>query len=280
MEDIGAFTRGMYSKDALPIEYVKKIPNEMPHDAPYVSYQGRNGSPPKEIIWVAMPVQSSSQMESTSAQSSDQLSWIHDKEMEAYVAAVALALMDAGRAGDVLQAVYAKTPPSRVARLDLGISVARAFAAASDQIAAKAASQADWIKTRLVAGVKREAAYALLKPQGFVAYNMAYVKVKAEATENPSPGTTFVRCDNTTDRASANWPYRNEPLPKVEEGSCADLQRLMSGTFTPEPDAHVVLDGAFSVIPTCGCHTEITITFDSDDRVSSVKIDKPRCPCV
>jgi hypothetical protein len=113
MEDIGDLINGLYSHDAPTVEYVDKNPTQMPSDACSASYQGRIGSPPREIIWVSTRVQG----------------------------------------------------------------------------------------------------------------NMVFVRVKAEpAVSSLGSPNTIVPCDDTTDRSSADWPFRNEPLPKVEEGPCADAR--------------------------------------------------------
>lgn len=208
MEDIGIFTRGIYSQEALPIEYVRKGPDQMPPDEPYASYRGRDGSPPKEIIWVLAAEPGSPAPEPTPVKGTDQLEYMKGNAAEALVAATAVALMDAGRAGTALQAVYAKTPADRVARMSVGVAVYRAFVAASDQRAAAAASQASWIETHIAIGTTRQQAYALLRSQAVVAFNMAYVTVKGESVKHTSTGNSFTRCEYANTLPSQSTGFR------------------------------------------------------------------------
>jgi len=267
MMDIILFEQGMYSQATPKIQQVQKRPTEMPPDSPYVSYQGRDAGPPEiETIW-----------ESTATRNPN-LSYAASKKVaKELVAAMALALMDAGRAGPMLQAIYASTPSDRASRLALGAAIAQAFVTAGVQGAAYAASEAAWIREHLVPGTSRDAAYEVLRSKNLVAYNFDYIKAIGQPEKFlPSGESLGTACDLQTNRTSGNWPYRNEPLPN-REGACAGIPRA---AFTPEPDAHVMLWGAFSVMPTCGCRTEVTITFDAQDRVNAVQADKPRCPCV
>jgi hypothetical protein len=268
MMDIGLFQRGMYSQAVPHIRQIDKPPSEMPADSPYVSFQGRDAGPPvAEIIWLSTGDRDPNAPEAEVR-----------KMNEAYVGAMALAIMDAGRAGSTLQAVFANTPSDRTSRLALGAAVARAFSTASDQSAAYAASEADWIKAHLVPGTSRDAAYDMLRSRNLVAYNTDYAKVIEQPEKFTSSGESLGRtCDMNADRASGNWPYQNEALPKWE-GACADLHP--GRHFTAEPDANVMLWGGFTVVPPCGCHTLVTITFDAQDRVKAVSLDKPRCPCL
>ena len=245
MKDIGEFMQGAYATGDLQLTFVEKPSSQMPPDTPYADYRGRSGKPPKEIVWVLSPAEYTDSATPVPSPVPDQLAWMHDTATDALVAAIVLAVMDSGRAGRALQSLYAETPSDRDARLALGRSVVHAFAALSDQQASDAVAQTTWIATNVKPGASRAEAYAFLKSKGFVAYNTAYVHVKGGTVERSTNAVT-VRCDNTSDRSSANWPYRNEPLPKVEAGPCADLQREMSGALTAEPTAYVMIPRALS----------------------------------
>lgn len=260
--DLDAFISGYYQPKAgsPPMKTIVKDPSAMPSDAPYASYQGRGaGPPPVEVIWVSSAIGAMHRPEEKRA-AEDQ-----------YMAAAVLALMDAGNAGPALQAIYAKTPADRPSRLALGLSFARAFQAASDQSAAFAASQAEWIRKNIPPGMTRAAAYTLLKSKGLTAYNWAFVKGKPIPPSHGSSGG----CD-ATDWASAAWPYKGEPLPK-EQGGCADLTANRPPSI-PNPDAELELSGAFDVA--CGWTTDVTIAFDDADRVKTVRVDRPHPVCL
>jgi hypothetical protein len=260
--DIEAFISGYYQpKAGSPrMKTIVKDPSAMPPDAPYASYQGREpGPPPVEVVWVSSAIGSMHHLEEERAAD------------EQYMAAAGLAVMDAGNAGSALQAVFAKTPSDRASRLALGLSFARAFQSASDQSAAFAASQAEWIRTNISLGTTRAAAYTLLKSKGLTAYNWAFVKGRPIP---PSHGSTG-GCD-ATDWASAAWPYKGEPLPK-EQGGCADLTANRPRSI-PNPDADLELSGAFNVA--CGWTTDVVIAFGDDDRVKAVRVDAPHSECL
>ena len=258
-KDIRAFANGVYglwSPHSQQIQEVSKDPRAMPSDAPLVSYQGKDpGPPPRQIIWT-----------STAPQAKDDTRYY-----EAYVAALALAVMEKGDAGPTLQAIYARTPRNRGSRQALAKSVAGAFKAVSDRREARAADDAVWIPKHVVPGTTRAAAYSMLKSRGLTAYNGSFVKAKPiPSREHPHVGAG---CE-AGDRSRGAWPYMNEPLPK-QEGACADLsvRRPM-----PNPDAELELDGGFDL--GCGHTTAVVITFDRNDRVARVKVDKPRTGCI
>ncbi len=260
--DISAFMNGLFGLRRRPrspqIHAVSKDPAAMPSEAPLVSYQGRNlGPPARQVIWM----------------STAQKSRADPRYGEAYLAALALAVMDNGDAGRTLQAIYARTPRDRASRQALGNAFARAFKAVSDQSAALAADEAAWIPQHVVPGTTRAAAYHMLKSKGLTAYNWAFVKGKPISAVGPAKHRlVFAGCD-TGDWSSGAWPYMNEPLPK-QEGFCALDRRYKP---MPNPDAELDLAGAFDV--DCGWSTHIVITFNRSDRVATVKVDKPTVGC-
>lgn len=134
-----------------------------------------------------------------------------------YVAATALAVMDAGNAGPTLQALYAQTPNDRKAHVALGLSVAQALREASDQSAAFAEGQASWIFSHVVPGMTRSGAYELLRTEGLTAYNYFLVKGKPIPPQSDSTGDakTGGGCD-TSDKSSGAWPYQGETVPSQE----------------------------------------------------------------
>jgi len=243
--DILGFFNGVFSPK-LRLQRVEKEAAEMPPDAPLVSYQGRTrGTPFYEIIWISKSPRA-------------------DVFSDSYVAAIALAVLDAGNAGPTFQAIYAKAPPDRASRLTLGDAIAKALTSASDQSAEYAANQADWIRVHIVRGITRAAAYAMLKSRGVVAYNWMYVKGKP---------ISLVGC-STMDQSSGAWPYKNEPLP-VQRGVCAENHPTKP---IVNPNAEIELDGAFNL--GCSWKTQIVIKFDNHDRVTNVSIDKPLQGCL
>jgi len=237
-----------------------KKPSEMPADARYVSYEGRDpGPPPVELIWISTDVRSLS-------------------SHEQYVAATALAVMDAGDAGPTLQAIYARSPSDRASRLELGKSVARALQTASDQSAAFAAGEAQWIRSNIVPGVRRATAYEMLKSKGLTAYNWSFIKGKSIPPPPRSSENVVIGggCD-TSDISSGEWPYQGEPLPS-QQGVCAQIFASHPPESTRNPEAQLDLAGAFNL--NCAWSTDVIIRFDDTDRVKSVQVDKPRSICM
>lgn len=244
----------------------------MPADARYVSYQGRDpGPPPVEIFWISTDIRSLSlpgpQYDEKTNVSNDQ-----------YVAATALAVMDAGDAGPTLQAVYARTPSDRASRIELGESVARALQAASDQSAAFAWEEAEWIRSNLAPGVTRTTAYEMLMSKGLTAYNWSFIKGRPIPPPPRTSGNTIIGggCD-TSDLSSGAWPYQGEPLPS-QQGVCAEIFANHPPESTRNPEARLELAGAFSL--NCAWPIYVIIRFDDSDRVKAVQIDKPRSICL
>ncbi len=277
MSDIMSFVQGLYGKQGLlgpegsiKIETVTKSPDAMPSDAPYVSYQGREpGPPPLEIIWIssaARPIHVDPSFE--------QIAQRVDQE---YVAAAALAVMDAGKAGATLNAIYLSTPANLQARLALGKSFAQAFRSAGDQTAAFAAAQAKWISSNIVPGTPRSVAYEMLKAKGLTAYNYDFVKGKpVPPPPSQDPGHVIIGagCD-MSDNSSGAWPYQGESLPK-QEGVCAEVAGRPKSI--PNPNAEITLSGAFNLY--CGWTTDVVITFTETDRVKAVSVADPRSVCM
>jgi hypothetical protein len=270
-KDIWAFMAGLYKSppDSPQIKTVWKAPTAMPSDAPYVSYEGRDSGPrPTEVIWA---IRSSPTW--TSDPNFEQKGKVLNNE---YVAAVALAVMDAGNAGATLQAIYAQTSSDRASRLALGNAVAQALQSASDQAAAFTASDADWIRAHIVPGMTRTAAYEMLKSKGLIAYNWAFVKGRAiPAPAAPAPAIGG-GCD-MSDASSGAWPYKGQPLPK-QEGVCAQWSADHPPKSSANPEARLELEGAFNL--SCSWSTYIEIRFRDDDRVKDVQIDEPRSTCL
>jgi hypothetical protein len=259
-KDILEFTKGVYglwSPHSREIQEVSKDPRAMPSDSPLVSYRGREPGPsPRQIIWT-----------SSAAEAKNGKSYY-----EAYVAALALAVMHDGNAGRTLQAIYARTPRTRAARRALAEAIVRAFTAVSDRKEARAADDAVWIPKHIVPGTTRADAYGMLKSRGLTAYNGAFVKGKAiPAREHPHVGAG---CE-AGDKSAGAWPYMNEPVPK-QDGLCAEMYGTRKAM--PNPDAELELDGGFDL--GCGHSTDVVITFDRHDRVAMVKVGKRRTSCI
>jgi hypothetical protein len=146
---------------------------------------------------------------------------------------------------------------------------------ASRIAATKAATQTEWIRTHIVPGASRADAYAMLKSQGLVAYNWAYVKGKAIPADSPDPKNPLVGAGcETIDWSSGAWPYQNEPLPK-QEGVCVEGRPARP---IRNPDADIELGGGFNIF--CGWSTSIKVTFGDDDRVRHVHIGQPYPTCM
>jgi hypothetical protein len=249
-DDIRALVKGAFA--ARP-QQVPKEPAAMPSDAPLVFYAGHG------TIWVSKTVDAdlgAFAREMPAQQPAE----------DAFVAAVALAAMDAGTAGKPWQDIYRQVSSDEASRLAFGKSIAEALKTASDQSAAFAADQSAWIQSQIAPGTTRDRAYAMLKSRGLVAYNPAFEQSRAIGDS---------ACLPPLDPNSGNWPYQNEPVPK-NTGACA----LMNGETKPmpNPDAMVKLGGAFGL----GCEeaTLTTINFGADDRVSKVTIDKLSPSCI
>lgn len=273
-DDIWDFLKGVHkpSPQSPGSEIVWKTPSAMPADARDVSYQGRDpGPPPVELIWISTDVRDLS----TADPQYDEKTKISNEQ---YVAATALAVMDAGDAGPTLQAIYARTPSDRASRLELGKSVARALQTASDQSAAFAAGEAEWIRSNIVAGVPRVTAYEMLKSKGLTAYNWAFIRGKPippppRTSENAVIGGG---CD-TSDISSGAWPYQGERLPS-RQGICAQIFASHPPESTRNPEAQLELAGAFNL--NCSWSVDVIIRFDDSDRVKSVQVNKPRSICI
>lgn len=138
-----------------------------------------------------------------------------------------------------------------------------AFNVAGANAASKAAAQTEWIRSHAIPGVARTALYDMLKSQGLVANNAAYVR-----------GTIVDSHCEFVDQSGANWPYRNEPLPK-DVGPCANLR---SKKPVLEPDAFVTIAGGFNLV--CNSWTTVEITFDDADRIKDVNIGRPEPSCL
>lgn len=167
------------------------------------------------------------------------------------------------------KAIYDETPePSRA---QLALEVAGAFRVASEQQAKYASDEAQWIVAKVARGMTRSQAYAVLRSRGLVAYN-GYFDAGKSVEIKGAPGHFY--CD-TSDHNGGAWPYANEPLPK-SEGMCAEMRRGLRAPAHPE--ASVTLSGAFSIA--CGSDIYVTLTFDANDRISSVKSVGPTQTCV
>jgi hypothetical protein len=232
------------------IETVEKDQDQMPHGYRYFFYAGRDKDTGREILWEARPGKDEGD---------------EDERGDEYVAAYALAALDAGYVGEPWKTLY-NGEANATARLTFGKAIARALDEASDQKKAVEAADVAWIREHIVAGTSRANAYALLRSYGLVAYNSAY-----------NPGVPITRdgakgCDFTDQSASA-WPYHGEPLP-TPSGECAFF-RKDPGAF---PSAYITLDGAFTIA--CGSQVAIAIAFDDSDRIRSVHISDPQWSCV
>jgi hypothetical protein len=268
--DITAFMRAFNPHaPQFRIKVVRKEPADMPSDARYVSYQGQDpASPSTEIVWIASDARPFADPRVVpSAQ----------RASEEFVAAMALGMMDSGTAGPKLEAIYASTPANRIDRIALGKSFAEALVSASNQEAAIALSETQWIQAHIVPGMTRTAAYQALRSQGLTAYNYNFVKGKsipAFASPSPDHATIGGGCSRS-DASSGAWPYQGEPLPK-QEGMCAQMF-ARAPTSIPNPDADVDLGGAFNLA--CSWSTRIVLSFTDDDRVEAVNVGQPRPNC-
>jgi len=171
-----------------------------------------------------------------------------------------------------------KSPSDRASRLELGKSVARALQTVSDQSAAFAAGEAEWIRSNLVPGVARVTAYEMMKSQGLTAYNWSFIKGKSIPAPPRSSENVFIGggCD-TSDISSGEWPYQWEPLP-TQPGVCAQIFAGHPPESTRNPEAQSEIAGAFNL--NCAWSIDVIIRFDDSDRVKSVQVDKPRSICV
>jgi hypothetical protein len=162
--DISAFTRAInpHIPQSFLIRLITKVPADMPSDARYVSYQGKDpGSPSTGIVWISSDARP---FADTRVVPSAQVAY------EQYVAAIVLAVMDGGTAGPTLEAIYASTPANRADRLALGESFAKALEAVSNQSAAFASNETQWIRSHIIPGMTRSAAYQMLRSQEITAY--------------------------------------------------------------------------------------------------------------
>lgn len=234
------------------IHFIDKDLDMMPSDAPLVYYAGNN------TIWQSKQVHQ------------DLGAWgrVQPSEQaaeDAYVAALALAAMDVGTAGEPWEGLYKSTPADRASRLALGKAVADALTEASDESATFASDQTAWVQLHVVAGTARSDAYALLKSHGLTAYNPEFAERRAIGNA----------CLPPLDPNSGTWPHQNEPIPK-STGLCA----FLGGNPKPDPnpDAMVNVLGRFGL----GCDESVltTISFGSDDRVSNVTASKPSFSCL
>ena len=234
------------------ISQIAKSRAEMPPDAPLAYYAGDH------VVWVSKSV---NQDLGTFAR----VSSAAQPAADAFVAAAALAAMDVGTAGEPWEGFYSRTPATRAARLALGKAVADAWKSASDQSAAFAAAQTDWMQSHISVGITRGDVYAMLKSRGLTPYNPAF------ETLEPSQGCF----PSFRDAGSGTWPHQNEPTPPPI-GVCANLTAHSSPV--PNPDAFVYIVGAFGL--GCDVATETAITFGADDRVSKVAVDTHRGGCI
>lgn len=109
--DFATLTKGMLTAH---IHQLVKDPSSMPKDAPLVYFAGNHA------IWVSKAVH----------QDLGGFARVSAKDQpaeDAFVAAVALAAMDAGAAGSPWNGIYHRTPANRAARLALGKEVTRAM---------------------------------------------------------------------------------------------------------------------------------------------------------
>jgi len=139
-----------------------------------------------------------------------------------------------------------------------------------------AAGKARWIGSNIVPGMKRVDVYGLLRSKGLVAYNDMYEKGVPVPAADPDPKNPLVGtgCD-MRDHSSTMWPFKNEPIPKLE-GGCADESLPKNRVINPA--ANVELGGASNFI--CGWTTLVKINFSNEDRVTKIQIDKPQVTCL
>jgi hypothetical protein len=234
-------------------QQIKKDPGAMPSAAPLVYYAGHG------TIWLSKTVDQ------------DLGAWARvspetQPAEDAFVAAAALAAMDAGTAGKPWQDIWRRTAADSDSRIELGKEVAEAFKTASDQSAAFAESISGWMQTTIAVGTLRRDAYTMLKSRGLVAFNPMY-----EASRSMGDSA----CLPPTDPNGALWPYQNEPVPP-RTGLCATLNG--EAKPTPNPHAFVRVGAAFGM----GCEESIvtTISFDTSDRVTKVSSEKAPPSCI
>jgi hypothetical protein len=249
------------SVGTLKARLVQKSPGEMPAYDALVHYAGKSSTlPAQPVIWYS----SDNRLATNEADAAA----IERATAAAFIAAE----LDFGLAGPTLQKLYA-TASTEQARLALAETVAGALAQSSDDERAKAASNVDQVNTKILVGMLRADAYAELRSLGLVAFNNGFLQGRSRK-EASSGGGVFETCD-VANKDTANWPYRNEPIPP-HDGACA----VYAGLATANPDAYVTIWGGFTLVPVCGGRTQIVITFDSEDRVKSVTVDGPHDICV
>jgi hypothetical protein len=233
------------------IRQVIKRPAEMPPGAPLAFYAGDH------VVWVSKTVDQdlgTFAIVSPAAQPAE----------DAFLAATALAAMDAGTAGEPWETIYRRTPANQSARLALGKAVDDAWKTASDQSAVFATAQTAWIQSHVSVGMTRQDLYAMLKSHGLIPYNPRF------ATLDPSQGCLPA----FRDPSSGTWPYQNQPIPAAV-GICAKITRHEPA---PNPDALIYIVGAFGL----GCETamETTISFDANDRASKIALNDHPGGCI
>jgi hypothetical protein len=248
-DDFRALVKGVLTAH---ISQKAKNPAEMPPDAPLVYYAGDH------IVWVSKTID---QDLGTFARVSPSAQPAED----AFLAATALAAMDAGTAGEPWKGLYSRAPATHRARLALGKAIVDAWKTASDQSAAFATAQTAWMQSHISVGAARSEVYAMLKSRGLIPYNPAFQSLE------PSQGCL----PPFRDAASGTWPQQNEPVPP-SKGVCANLNARSSPVANPEALVYIV--GAFGL--GCDVAAETTITFGADDRVSRVVVNTHRGGCI
>ena len=233
-------------------QQISKDPEAMPAAAPLVYYAGHG------VIWESKALnQDFGGWATVSAEA--------QPGEDAFVAAAALAAMDADTAGKVWRGIYVRSPSDSASRISLGNEIAQALKLASDQSATFAESATQWMHSRITAGTPRVDAYVMLKSRGLVAYNPAFEAPKSASNNVCLPA----------DPNGGTWPHPNEPIPP-KTGLCAMFSDNTKATQAP--DALVQVAGAFGL----GCEETIltTISFDASDRVTNVTSEKAMAECI
>jgi hypothetical protein len=244
-EDILTIVRGIFTPSlAQNIAVVMKPAGAMPAGDPIYHYVGRT-SDGKLTIWRVSSGVAGSMTES--------------EYWQATTAAYALAAVDAGDAGPIWQARF----KSAVDPTELGHGFASAFQRMSDTTKENALDEIAWVHKTIVVGMSRTATYARLKKQGLIAYNGMYIAGKPIGAN----GCSY------EDAEQGRWPRMNEPLPK---SGCAFDSR--DRKFVPNPDAFVDFNLGFTI----GCSTDetLTLSFDMDDKLKSIKDSRALQTCL
>lgn len=231
------------------VRVVQKAASDMPASSPCMVYAGRDASNDIEIVWT------SATYDQCDAKTGN----------DEYVAAYALAALDAGFVDDPWKAIYRGTDGTVAAKRALGTEIARSFVDASERQKGAAQEQITWLRRSIRVGESRRQIYDALRSQGLVAYNYAYQRGVSD--------TRLKSCIFKSD--AAEWPYAGEPLPKMT-GQCERSGFLQKAPAFPS--AEVTIPDGFNIA--CEGDIHITFVFGSGDLLKSMDVSKPDWECL